>query len=128
MDRGLQSANFCYSERGWSRGSTISTQKSIHSFQIFFGREGIATSIAKSLTNYLEMITKENWLYMSNLLINVIVSWFGLICYKSKISASIYGTRFSLFQVTNPKNNILTMFELALLLTASFPYVSSHLI
>ena len=34
----------------------------------------------------------------------------------------------SLYFKSQIQNNILTMFELALLLTASFPYVSSHLI
>ncbi|KAK7849116.1 hypothetical protein CFP56_003752 [Quercus suber] len=43
-------------ERCWLGGFTISAQASIHSFQIFLGREGIA----RILKNYLEMITKEN--------------------------------------------------------------------
>ena len=70
MDRGVQRANFCYSERGWPRGSTISAQASIHSIQIIFSREGI-TNI---LTNYLgDMITNEIWLSLS-ILFSVIVS------------------------------------------------------
>ena len=71
--------------------------------------------------NYLDIITKENWLSLSNLL-SVIVSWFVLIYYKSKISASIYGTRSSPFQVTNPINKILTVAFLPMAFLCCMPY------